>query len=77
MLVPKPFARFVFPLLMSVYMVVLMTFVITWVNTGLGDGFGARWWRAFYIAWPVAFVLILIGAPRLQRLTARLVSPKP
>lgn len=57
---------------MSLYMVTIMTFVITWVNTGLADGLLWRWWRAFYIAWPIAFVLILIGAPRITRLIMRL-----
>ncbi|WP_422732794.1 DUF2798 domain-containing protein [Marinobacter azerbaijanicus] len=36
-------------------------------------GFFSRWWRAFYISWPIAFFLILIGAPRIQRLTAKLI----
>ncbi|MBA2778284.1 DUF2798 domain-containing protein [Billgrantia kenyensis] len=73
-MIPSRFAPLVFSVLMSIYMVTLMTFVITWVNTGLGDGFLHRWWRAFYIAWPVAFALILLGAPRLQRLVGRLVK---
>ncbi len=74
MLVSPRYAPLLFSLLMSIYMVTLMTFVITWVNTGLDNGFLARWWRAFYIAWPVAFALILLGAPRLQRLVGRLVK---
>ncbi|MFY0992012.1 DUF2798 domain-containing protein [Halomonas sp. C05BenzN] len=73
MLFPSRYAPLVFAVLMSIYMVTLMTFVITWVNTGLGEGFLGRWWRAFYIAWPVAFMLILIGAPRLQRVAAKLI----
>lgn len=73
MIFPPRLAPLVFAVLMSIYMVTLMTFVITWVNTGLGESFTARWWRAFYIAWPIAFALILLGAPRLQRLTAKLI----
>ncbi|PRY72533.1 DUF2798 domain-containing protein [Halomonas ventosae] len=73
MLFPPRFAPLVFAVLMSLYMVTLMTFVITWVNTGLGNGFAGRWWRAFYIAWPIAVMLILLGAPRLQRLAALLI----
>ncbi|MDY7114987.1 DUF2798 domain-containing protein [Halomonas sp. SSL-5] len=73
MFFPPRFAPLVFAVMMSLYMVSLMTFVITWVNTGLGEGLVGRWWRAFYIAWPIAFALILIGAPRLQRITARLI----
>ncbi len=73
MFFPPRLAPLVFSVLMSIYMVTLMTFVITWVNTGLGEGFAGRWWRAFSIAWPIAFALILLGAPRLQRLAAKLI----
>ncbi|WP_416884735.1 DUF2798 domain-containing protein [Marinospirillum sp.] len=71
MLFPARYARFVFAFIMSIYMVTIMTLVITLVNTGLEPGLLARWWRAFYIAWPIAFLLILFGAPRLQSFAAR------
>ncbi|EZQ18863.1 MAG TPA: DUF2798 domain-containing protein [Candidatus Pseudomonas excrementavium] len=54
-------------ILMSIYMVSIMTFVITWANTGFTENFLSRWWRAAYIAWPIAFTLIIIGAPRISR----------
>ncbi|MWJ28771.1 DUF2798 domain-containing protein [Halomonas sp. ZH2S] len=73
MLFAPRFAPLVFAVLMSFYMVSLMTCLITWINTGLGDGFLGRWWHAFYIAWPVAFSLIWVGAPRFQRVTAKLI----
>ncbi len=69
------FAPLVFAILMSIYMVTSMTFVITWVNTGMTDGFALRWFRAFYIAWPIAFILIMLGAPRLQKLVAKHIKP--
>ncbi len=65
------FAPLVFAILMSIYMVTAMTFVITWVNTGMTDGFALRWFRAFYIAWPIAFSLIVLGAPRIQKFVAK------
>ena len=65
------FAPLVFAILMSIYMVTAMTFVITWVNTGMTEGFALRWFRAFYIAWPIAFSLIVIGAPRIQKFVAK------
>ncbi|MBE0508452.1 MAG: DUF2798 domain-containing protein [Marinospirillum sp.] len=77
MLFPPRFARYVFSFIMSIYMVSIMTFVITLVNTGIDGNFVARWWRAFYIAWPIAFVLILVGAPKLQTLAARLIKKAP
>lgn len=73
MLFPPHMTRLITTLMMSVYMVSIMTGVITWVNTGLEEGFMLRWWRAFYIAWPVAFALIYFGAPSIQKLTAKLI----
>lgn len=70
MIAPR-FAPLVFSILMSIYMVTSMTFVITWANTGMSDGFLLRWFRAFYIAWPIAFSLIMLGAPRIQRFVAK------
>jgi len=69
------FAPLVFALLMSIYMVTAMTFVITWVNTGMTEGFALRWFRAFYIAWPIAFILIMLGGPPLQKLVAKHIKP--
>ncbi|HZJ93216.1 MAG TPA: DUF2798 domain-containing protein [Thiopseudomonas sp.] len=70
MIAPR-FAPLVFSILMSLYMVTAMTCVITLVNTGLAEGFLLRWFRAFYIAWPVAFLLIMVGAPRIQKFVAQ------
>lgn len=62
----------VFPVLMSIYMSLLMTGLITWVNTGLEGDYFARWWRAFYIAWPIAFLLVYFGASRIRMLSEKL-----
>ncbi|MFC6672681.1 DUF2798 domain-containing protein [Marinobacterium aestuariivivens] len=59
---------------MSIYMVTIMTGLITWINTGMDEGFYSRWWRSIYIAWPIAFLLIRVGAPRLQLIAEKLVK---
>lgn len=74
MIAPR-FAPLIFAFLMSIYMVTVVSFVITWVNTGMSSGFALRWLRAFYIAWPLAFSLLIIGAPRVQRLVAKCIKP--
>ncbi|WP_194756911.1 DUF2798 domain-containing protein [Aliidiomarina indica] len=61
--------KLVFPILMSLYMAFLMTGLITWINTGLGEGFFGRWWQAFYIAWPIAAILVFIGVPKIRALS--------
>lgn len=74
----KPrYAPFVFAVLMSLYMVSGMTFVITWVNTGLTAGFLLRWAKAFTVAWPIAFLLVMAGAPRIRRFVEGMVSKPP
>lgn len=72
MITPR-FAPLVFAILMSLYMVFGMTFVITWVNTGLDGNFILRWSKAFMVAWPIAFLLVLAGAPRIRRLVESMV----
>jgi hypothetical protein len=57
---------------MSIIMVVVMTAVITAVNTGLADGFAARWLEAIIVAWPIAFIIILLVARRAQAFSKRL-----
>ncbi|RUO18053.1 hypothetical protein CWE06_12140 [Aliidiomarina haloalkalitolerans] len=57
---------------MSLYMAFFMTFVITWINTGLGEGFLGRWWTAFYIAWPIAACLMLVGVQRIRVFSEKL-----
>jgi hypothetical protein len=74
MLFPRRHAQLVFSIMMSIYMVIIMTAIITWVNTGLVEGFLSRWWRSIYIAWPIAFLLIKIGAPRLQVVVTKLLK---
>ncbi|WP_221931497.1 DUF2798 domain-containing protein [Aliidiomarina halalkaliphila] len=64
--------KLVFPVLMSLYMAFLMTGLITWINTGLGEGFLGRWWTAFYIAWPIAALLVLLGAQRIRSLSEKI-----
>lgn len=63
-----------FPILMSIYMSFLMTGLITWINTGIEGDFIARWWRAFYIAWPIAFLLVFFGASRIRKFSERITN---
>jgi hypothetical protein len=68
-------AGFLFAFLMSVLMAFIMTCLVTWINTGSAPGFFARWGRAFVIAWPIAFICILILAGRVRRLVSFLTAP--
>ncbi|MFW8696062.1 DUF2798 domain-containing protein, partial [Mesorhizobium japonicum] len=58
--------RFVFSLLMSFLMSFLMSAWVTWLNIGLHADFILRWREAFLAAWPVAFAVVILCAPRVH-----------
>lgn len=66
--------RWIFALLMSLFMSVVMTFTISLLNTGWDAQFLARWGRAISLAWPLAFILVLTVAPPMQRLATKLAA---
>ncbi len=74
MRIPAKFAPQLFALLMSFAMAFVMTAFITWVNTGLADGYCSRWVRAFFMAWPVAMMCVLLFAGRVRALVAKLTA---
>ena len=69
---PKNKLPLVNSILMSALMVFIMTALITFINTGLNDGFINRWAHAFILAWPAAFLIILLMGKRVQKLSASL-----
>lgn len=64
--------RLLFALLMSFSMALLMTFIIVALNTGFANGFLIRWGQSFLMAFPIAFGAVLVLAPQVQKLVARL-----
>jgi len=59
-------------ILMSALMVFIMTAIITFINTGYDADFLSRWGNAFILAWPAAFIIILIMGKRMQKFAAGL-----
>lgn len=65
-MLPQKYLRFVTAFIMSIVMVFIMTGVITAVNTGVYNGFIDRWWHAMVVAWPIAFLIILMISKQVQ-----------
>jgi len=70
---PQRYFHLVFSFLMAAAMVSIVTFVVT-ATTGGEGAFLARWLRAFACGYAVAVPVIYVAAPRVRRLTARLVD---
>ena len=67
----------VFGLLLSGLMSFLVSGIATARALGLSDGFVANWLTAWLGAWAVAFPAMLVVAPVVRRLVARLCEPPP
>jgi hypothetical protein len=67
-------ARFIFPVLMGGFVVFIVAAVVTYVNIGFQPGFVGRWLHAWLVGWPVAAVVVFLGAPVVRRITLRLVT---
>jgi hypothetical protein len=66
--------RFINSALMSSLMSFLMTGWLMWLNYGFNDRYPARWGHAFLLAWPAAFVVVLIIAPTMLQFSRYLVT---
>jgi hypothetical protein len=64
--------RLIFAALMSFLMTIIMSGWITWLNIGFQPNYAQRWLHAFLAAWPAAFFSVMLIAPTVQRLTARI-----
>jgi hypothetical protein len=62
-LLPARYAPVCFALIMSCLMAFIMSGLITIINTGIDGAVLYRWLKGFAIAWPIAFVLVLLLAP--------------
>lgn len=75
MKIPARHAHLAFSGLMSFLMALVMSGIITAVNRGLDAGYPLAWMKSFGLAWPIAFVLVLLLAPRVRALIARITAP--
>jgi hypothetical protein len=66
--------RVVFAILMSAIMTLIMTLWVSILNLGFSPDFLWKWARAFVMAWPVAFLSVLMIAPKVQKISAYIVN---
>ncbi len=74
MKLPARCAPVLFGGLLSTVMVSLVSGLMLFVHEGLHPGFAAQWLRGFASTWPVAFPTVLVVAPLVRRLVARMTA---
>lgn len=62
--------------LMSMLMSLFMTGWIGWLHAGWSALVPGRWGHAFLLAWPVAFVMVIVLGVPVARLVQWLVVPR-
>ena len=74
---PKRFEALAFGLLLSG----MMSFIVSGLSTGLSIGISAEfplfWLRAWLPSWAIAFPAVLVVAPFVRRILARVVIGEP
>ena len=70
---PARFAHTLFSLLLSGLMSLLVSGVATWSALDGHGGFAAKWLNAWQHSWLVAFPAVMVIAPLVRKIVARLV----
>ena len=61
--------------MLSVIMVTVISGAVVLVTQGLNPDFPISWLKGFATAWPIAFPTVLIVAPLVRRVVAKLTVP--
>lgn len=72
MKIPARYSNLLFGAMLSVIMVTIISGTVMFINQGYGPEFFTRWFRGFITAWPVAFPTVLVVAPFVRRVVARI-----
>jgi hypothetical protein len=72
--IPAKYSNLLFGGLLSGIMVTIISGAVVLVNQGLTYDLPQQWLKSFATAWPIAFSTVLVVAPRVRRLVARLID---
>ncbi|HLY96031.1 MAG: DUF2798 domain-containing protein [Sideroxydans sp.] len=71
MKVPARYSNLLFGGMLSIIMVTIISGTVVFINQGFDSEFFVRWFRGFATAWPVAFPTVLVVAPFVRRVVAK------
>ena len=74
--IPRRFEVVLFSFLLSLFMTLVVSGISTLRTLGPADGLFLAWAKNFASSWPVAFPAVLVVAPAVRRLVARLLQPE-
>lgn len=66
------YSNLLFGGMLSAIMVTVISGAVVLVTQGLGPNFAMSWAKGFATAWPIAFPTVLVVAPFVRRVVAKL-----
>jgi len=72
--IPARYSNLLFGALLSIIMVTIISGTVVLINQGYDEHFFAHWFKGFATAWPIAFLAVLVVAPFVRRLVAKLTA---
>ncbi|WP_334223323.1 DUF2798 domain-containing protein [Ruegeria faecimaris] len=75
-MIPARYARALFSLIMSGMMSCIVTGIATAKAVGFGPATLGDWMGSWVFSWPIAFTVILLLGPSVQRMVNRMVRPQ-
>lgn len=72
MKIPARYSNLLFGGMLSVIMVTIISGAVVFINQGYNEEFFTHWFKGFITAWPVAFPSVLVVAPFVRRVVARI-----
>jgi hypothetical protein len=74
MKIHKRYSNLLFGALLSLIMVTVVSATVVLVNQGITSQFWVQWSRGFFSAWPIAFPTVLVVAPFVRRVVAKVTA---
>ncbi len=74
MKIPARYSHLLFGALLSAIMVTIISGTVVLINQGYDAEFFGHWFRGFATAWPVAFPTVLVVAPFVRRVVAKITA---
>ena len=66
------YSNLLFGSILSAIMVTVISGAVVFVTQGFSPDFPAHWFKGFATAWPIAFPAVLVVAPLVRKIVAKL-----
>jgi Protein of unknown function (DUF2798) len=74
MKIPARYSNVLFGGMLSIIMVTIISGAVVLINQGFDAEFFKRWLKGFITAWPVAFPSVLVVAPFVRKVVAKITA---